>query len=98
MRPNKLKQIWASGKASVDCWLMLPSAIAAEQLAHQGWDSLTIDQEHGQADHAGMVQMLTAISTTPDAIHAPPVHARLRGSMRGADIADHRRHVVEKYG
>ena len=64
MRPNKLKQIWASGKASVDCWLMLPSAMAAEQLAHQGWDSLTIDQEHGQADHATMVQMLTAISTT----------------------------------
>lgn len=64
MRPNKLKQIWASGKASVDCWLMLPSAISAELLAHQGWDSLTIDQEHGQADHAGMVQILTAISTT----------------------------------
>ena len=64
MRPNKLKQIWASGKASVDCWLMLPSAISAELLAHQGWDSLTIDQEHGQADHAGMVQVLTAISTT----------------------------------
>jgi 4-hydroxy-2-oxoheptanedioate aldolase len=64
MRPNKLKQIWASGKASVDCWLMLPSAISAELLAHQGWDSLTIDQEHGQADHAAMVQILTAISTT----------------------------------
>ena len=64
MRPNKLKQIWASGKASTDCWLMLPSAISAELLAHQGWDSLTIDQEHGQADHAGMVQILTAISTT----------------------------------
>jgi 4-hydroxy-2-oxoheptanedioate aldolase len=64
MRPNKLKQIWASGKASIDCWLMLPSAISAELLAHQGWDSLTIDQEHGQADHAGMVQILTAISTT----------------------------------
>ncbi len=64
MRANKLKQIWASGKASVDCWLMLPSAISAEILAHQGWDSLTIDCEHGQADHAAMVQMLTAISTT----------------------------------
>jgi 4-hydroxy-2-oxoheptanedioate aldolase len=64
MRPNKLKQIWASGKSSVDCWLMLPSAISAELLAHQGWDSLTIDCEHGQADHAGMVQILTAISTT----------------------------------
>jgi 4-hydroxy-2-oxoheptanedioate aldolase len=64
MRPNKLKQIWASGKASVDCWLMFPSAISAELLAHQGWDSLTIDCEHGQADHASMVQILTAISTT----------------------------------
>ena len=41
---------------------------------------------------------LTAISTAPDAIQAPPVLARLRGSMRGADIADYRRHVVEKYG
>ena len=43
---------------------MLPSAISAEILAHQGWDSLTVDCEHGQADHAGMVQILTAISTT----------------------------------
>jgi 4-hydroxy-2-oxoheptanedioate aldolase len=64
MRPNKLKQIWASGKAATNCWLMLPSAISAEQLAQQGWDSLTVDQQHGQADHAGMVQILTAISTT----------------------------------
>ena len=64
MRPNKLKQIWASGKAATNCWLMLPSAISAEQLAHQGWDSLTVDQEHGQADHAAMVAIFTAISTT----------------------------------
>ena len=64
MRPNRLKQIWASGKAATNCWLMLPTAISAEQLAHQGWDSLTVDQEHGQADHAAMVAMFTAISTT----------------------------------
>ena len=64
MRPNKLKQIWASGKASVDCWLMLPSAIAAEQLAHQGWDSLTVDLQHGVVDYQKMVTMLQAISTT----------------------------------
>jgi 4-hydroxy-2-oxoheptanedioate aldolase len=64
MRPNKLKQIWASGKAATNCWLMLPSAISAEQLARQGWDSLTVDCEHGQADHAAMVAIFTAISTT----------------------------------
>ena len=64
MRPNKLKQIWASGKAATNCWLMLPSAISAEQLAGQGWDSLTVDCQHGQADHAAMVAIFTAISTT----------------------------------
>lgn len=64
MRANKLKQIWASGQAATNCWLMLPTAIAAEMLAHQGWDSLTVDQQHGQADHAAMVAMLTAIATT----------------------------------
>jgi 4-hydroxy-2-oxoheptanedioate aldolase len=64
MRPNKLKQIWASGKAATNCWLMLPSAISAEQLAHQGWDSLTVDQQHGQAGHGAMVAIFTAISTT----------------------------------
>jgi len=64
MRPNKLKQIWASGKAATNCWLMLPSAISAEQLAGQGWDSLTVDQQHGQADHTAMVAIFTAISTT----------------------------------
>jgi 4-hydroxy-2-oxoheptanedioate aldolase len=64
MRPNKLKQIWAGGKAATNCWLMLPSAISAEQLARQGWDSLTVDQQHGQADHTAMVAIFTAISTT----------------------------------
>jgi 4-hydroxy-2-oxoheptanedioate aldolase len=64
MRSNRLKQIWASGKAATNCWLMLPSAISAEQLAHQGWDSLTVDCQHGQADHAAMVAIFTAISTT----------------------------------
>jgi len=64
MRPNKLKQIWASGKAATNCWLMLPSAISAEQLAQQGWDSLTVDCQHGQADHSAMVAIFTAISTT----------------------------------
>jgi 4-hydroxy-2-oxoheptanedioate aldolase len=64
MRPNKLKQIWASGKAATNCWLMLPSAISAEQLARQGWDSLTVDCQHGQADHTAMVAIFTAISTT----------------------------------
>lgn len=42
---------------------------------------------------------LAAIVTQPPSVEAPPpVLARLRGSMAGADVEDHRRHLVEKYG
>ena len=34
-------------------------------MAHQGWDSLTIDLQHGVVDYPAMVTMLQAISTTP---------------------------------
>jgi 4-hydroxy-2-oxoheptanedioate aldolase len=38
--------------------------LAAETIAHQGWDSMTVDMQHGHIDFASMVAMLTAISTT----------------------------------
>jgi 4-hydroxy-2-oxoheptanedioate aldolase len=34
-------------------------------MAHQGWDTLTIDLQHGVVDYPAMVTMLQAISTTP---------------------------------
>ncbi|HXC53980.1 MAG TPA: aldolase/citrate lyase family protein [Rhizomicrobium sp.] len=64
MRANRLREAWASGRAVTNLWLSLPGALAAEILAHQGWDSLTIDLQHGQSDYAAMCAMLTAISTT----------------------------------
>ena len=33
-------------------------------MAHQGWDSLTVDLQHGVVDYQAAVNMLTAISTT----------------------------------
>jgi 4-hydroxy-2-oxoheptanedioate aldolase len=64
MRPNRLREAWAAGRAVTNCWLTLPGGLAAEIIAHQGWDSLTIDMQHGQVDYAAMCAMLTAISTT----------------------------------
>jgi 4-hydroxy-2-oxoheptanedioate aldolase len=64
MRPNRLREAWAEGRAVTNCWVTLPGSLATEILAHQGWDSLTIDMQHGQADYAAMCAMLTAISTT----------------------------------
>ena len=65
MRENRLHSIWKSGGAAVNGWLTVPSSFAAELMAHQGWDTLTIDLQHGVIDYAAMVTMLQAISTTP---------------------------------
>jgi len=65
MRENRLRSIWKSGGAAVNGWLAIPDSFAAETMAHQGWDTLTIDLQHGVVDYAAMVTMLQAISTTP---------------------------------
>ncbi|OYU93228.1 MAG: 2,4-dihydroxyhept-2-ene-1,7-dioic acid aldolase [Burkholderiales bacterium PBB5] len=64
MRPNQLRTLWKSGGAAVNGWLAVPSSFSAEVMAHQGWDSLTVDLQHGVVDYAQMVTMLQAISTT----------------------------------
>ena len=64
MRPNPIRQLWANGKPALNCWITLPGTLAAEMLAHQGWDSLTVDLQHGGSDFASMCAMFAAISTT----------------------------------
>ena len=65
MRENRLRTMWQNDQAVVNGWLAIPSSFSAEVMAHQGWDSLTIDLQHGVIDYAQMLPMLQAISTTP---------------------------------
>ena len=65
MRPNNLRTLWQAEKAAVNGWLAVGNSFSAEVMAHQGWDTLTIDMQHGVIDYAAMVTMLQAISTTP---------------------------------
>jgi 4-hydroxy-2-oxoheptanedioate aldolase len=64
MRENTLRQRWADGRATVNGWLAIPNSFSAETMAHQGWDSLTVDMQHGVVDYQAMVTMLQAVSTT----------------------------------
>lgn len=64
MRENRLRTLWQNGQAAVNGWLAIPSSFSAETMAHQGWDTLTIDLQHGVIDYPTMVTMLQAISTT----------------------------------
>lgn len=64
MRENRLKRLWAESQAAVNGWCAVPSSFSAEIMAHQGWDSLTIDLQHGLVDYQAAIPMLQAISTT----------------------------------
>ena len=64
MRENRLRSIWKSGGAAINGWLAIGNSFSAETMAHQGWDALTIDLQHGMVDYQAMVPMLQAISTT----------------------------------
>ena len=64
MRKNKLKELFKDGKPIINSWLSVPSSFSAEIMSHQGWDSITIDMQHGLIDYPNAVNMLQAISTT----------------------------------
>ena len=52
------------GKPIINGWLQIPNSFTAEILANQGWDSLTLDMQHGIIDYSNAISMLQAISTT----------------------------------
>jgi 4-hydroxy-2-oxoheptanedioate aldolase len=64
VRPNTVKRLLLEGKPAVGTWLGLGSPLAAEWMAHQGFDWLNIEQEHGAIDIALTQSLLQAISTT----------------------------------
>src|ERR1700738_3851454 len=58
MAENKLKERWKAGKAAVNGWLAIPSGFSAEVMAQCGWDSVTVDMQHGVQDYQTMVPVL----------------------------------------
>lgn len=65
MTNSKIKKIWASGKAVVNAWLAIPSGVTAEVIAQCGFDSVTIDMQHGVQDYISMVECFQAIGGHP---------------------------------
>lgn len=61
---RKLKDVWAAGNSAINGWLSLPGSHLAEVMAHQGWDSLTIDLQHSSIDVSAAIPMLQAMAAT----------------------------------
>ena len=64
MRINKIKKMMSEGKPVINGWLQVPSTASAETMAQQGWDSLTIDMQHGLVDYTNALPMLQTISAS----------------------------------
>lgn len=58
---NPLRKIWGIGGKVLNGWIALPSPLAAEALSRAGWDSITIDLQHGTADYADLLTLLPII-------------------------------------
>jgi 4-hydroxy-2-oxoheptanedioate aldolase len=64
MKSIKAREMLAQGQTVLNGWSVIPGGFLAEVMASLGWDSLTIDAQHGIIGYAEMVAMLQAISTT----------------------------------
>ena len=64
MFKNPIIDIWNRGNTVINGWLSIPNSFTAEAMAKMGWDTLTIDLQHGQNDYSTSISMLQAISTT----------------------------------
>lgn len=64
MKTVRIREQWVNGKAAINSWLTLPSALTAEMVAQQGFDALTIDMQHGAIGYETALSMLQAIATT----------------------------------
>jgi len=62
---NNVKQRWAEGKVVVNGWLAIPSGFSAEVMAQCGFDSVTVDLQHGVQDYHSMVQCFQAMQAHP---------------------------------
>lgn len=68
MIPNGLRAKWAEGKPTLNGWLGIANSFSAEIMAEAGFDSITIDMQHGVVDYQaaiGMFQAMRASGVTP---------------------------------
>ena len=62
---NKLKAAWQANKAVVNGWLAIPNAFSAEMYSKAGWDSVTVDMQHGVQDYLSCVACFQGMQSSP---------------------------------
>jgi 4-hydroxy-2-oxoheptanedioate aldolase len=62
---TSLKEKLSSGAVIINGWLAIPSGFSAEIMAQCGWDSVTVDMQHGVQDYLSFVHCLQAMAAHP---------------------------------
>lgn len=70
MIPNRLKQLWAEGRPTINGWLSIGNPFSAEIMAAQGYDSVSIDMQHGALDYGAVLPMFQAMRASGTVIMA----------------------------
>ncbi len=58
---TKLRSLWTEGKPTLNGWCMIGNPFVAEIMAAQGFDSVTVDMQHGALDYTDLLPMLQAM-------------------------------------
>jgi 4-hydroxy-2-oxoheptanedioate aldolase len=64
MIPNRLKALWAEGKPTINGWCSIGNTFTAEIMAAQGFDSITVDMQHGALDYSALLPMFQAMQAS----------------------------------
>ena len=62
MKQQTLRDCWAKKKGAINAWCSIPSAVTAEMMSMNDFDSITIDMQHGLVDYQVALNMLQVIS------------------------------------
>ena len=64
MKHNRVLKLFLDNLHAVNGWLSIPNSFTAEAMSKMGWDSITIDMQHGQNDYSTCISMLQAMSNS----------------------------------
>ena len=64
MQKNKLKALWSSGQPILNGWCSIGNSFTAEIMAAQGYDSITVDIQHGALDYSDVLPMFQAMQSS----------------------------------
>ena len=73
MKYTQLQDKWSSGEKALNGWCSIPSTVTAEIMSYAGYDSLTIDLQHGLVDYQTALSMMQAMggSTVTPIVRVP---------------------------